>query len=267
MTDSEEHDDKDIKRVHVKAAERGEDRHKKTLKGTAEDAGVLKTNAEQGESINSDAREEKGKKDEKEIGRILAKQALDDFLKGVQERIAEIDRTIKAVNKLKELYKKGELDFDDPAHIVLMQEAGISQHAIENYGEDAFDERKEELKEEKQKLEEAQKWGQDVKEAYDQDPDNPEVQKQIIEGTEDLNQLWNLSGIGADELNKTTDKDFADIAPSFGDTDSYANKLNPEGGIQTVSASEHFAKVAPVQDFQVEQKPEPGAGFKISPDS
>ena len=218
--------------LREKTQEREIHNHGLMLKGKA-DGLIIKTNAAEGKTDNpSDPKNKEKKEKDAAFYRNLLKESADYW----QAQMVKIDKQLKVGQKLRELYKDGELDFDNHEHIALMLEYGIAEGDLNTNGEKAFDKRNEELKKDRTEAEQYFSKSRSLDKQLEQNPDDQTLLKEA--GTFiKTNKAFDLGKFDGEEINEFKNSNLVAIEPSFG---SAAKEVAPEGNIAFKSIKPDF---------------------------
>ena len=142
--------------------------------GAAEKTGAMSTSIDNtGSATDGADSKKKNKKDD--VYRLLR---ILEQIEWLNERIAEIKEALNAVSQAKELYLSGELNFNNPDHAAILEEAGVSKEDIKQKGEQAFDDREEVIKDKLKIFRQERKQAQKELEEFKSDP---AIQKEFKE--------------------------------------------------------------------------------------
>ncbi|MEM8999826.1 MAG: hypothetical protein AAGB24_06140 [Bacteroidota bacterium] len=211
------------------------DEHQKQVNGKHHGMFIQKNSSVGENKSNPNSPENKKKKDWDFYNRIL-KETL-DYLK---EQSAKIERAIKAGLKLRELYKKGELDYSNPEHITMMEEYGITREEIQASGESAFDKRDEELFNQKVEFDRKIQQGETLESYHLTNPNDPNIQNEIKNFAAHT-PIFDKGDLTFRTLNEKTNKNYKEIEANFG---SIASKESPEGILSNKSIKAEFTNVS-----------------------
>lgn len=98
--------------------------HNHTIKGDAQNVGIIGTNAAR--NIENLQSEKKEKEVDFELRLLL--DLLDDHIRQLEHEIKEVKARIVALEKLRELLKDDKLDFSNVDHLLLLQQAKLKIH-------------------------------------------------------------------------------------------------------------------------------------------
>lgn len=171
--------------------------HDLSLGGLAPKVGVIATSASEGARREQDAkRHEEEKKRALDRAELLAMinariDALNTEIAGYDEDLANINDAQAALNELEELFAKGEIDPNNPAHADLMRQAGITKDDLDNDPQGAFERQREYWEKEETRV--LKKRDEAVKERdrYEQGAERVAEAKSDAEALEILNELEN----------------------------------------------------------------------------
>lgn len=208
------------------------------LKGKAHGL-VIETNAAQGENpLNPNDPNSKKKKERDEA---FYRKVLRDSMDYWRGQLNKIDAQLEAGKKLRDLYKKGKLDYDNPEHIALMNEYGITQEEIEAAGEGAFDDRDTELYEDRIEADNNYNLAAELEQKRAESPNDPKVSEEIDVYIDsfDEDESFYLGKVSAKDLNSNADHDtaFVPVEINFG---SASKEIAPDDGIKFKSIKPEF---------------------------
>ena len=142
-------------------------------KGAAEKTGAIKSAVEMAMESGGRSLEEKEQKERKKLHELLK------MLDLLDQQLQAVNEALDALAELEELYKNGKLDPDNPQHAALMQKAGITWEDLEERGQDAIDDRRDDLSRSKDDIEKRVEEAQGLAREMEQDPDNPELHQKL----------------------------------------------------------------------------------------
>ncbi|MDN5215569.1 hypothetical protein QQ020_26060 [Fulvivirgaceae bacterium BMA12] len=207
-------------------------KHGLMLKGKA-DGLIIKTNAAEGENFSDpDDPKAKKKKDRDAYDRILL-----DLINDIEEGLKEVRSQIKATNKLKEFMKRNELDYDNPEHILLIHQAGLTEDYVKENGMQGLNDHFEELRAKEHEYRQKRADAKDLQDQFSENPEDPKVLQEIEDMQETRIERFKTA------VATSVAKDI--LSEEAFDTGSIKMKFNDASIGEEAFSSDPIAKVTP----------------------
>lgn len=190
---------------------------------------------------------------EKKHREAMFRKMLDDIQQALNDRLRGVRKGISAAEKIKDLYKKGELDPDNAWHAILLDQAGLSMDDINSTNGQAIDDRIQDLVSEENEIEQDLKIINEI-DGMTKDAITPEAEAKLNKLFEDNADNEDIYALGkaykegkTEMLADATGGDFSSDSgfdtefSDFSTTEvSFAKTADTDGGIKAKSPKGEF---------------------------